>query len=192
MFTGLADKSLYYLPSHLHNLTIHEALITSPFPRSIYAYVVFRQWTPQSLTYDVALLDEDGNRLCTMESFEVALHGESALYEPRSHFDLVYEPIPLDLSSCHHPTQGELPTDDQAKDSSLNLVGTDPGPLSSAPFNVIVYEHGKGMELQPILSAHTLPLRAPSILRHSLVRTETRLSGSCEPCGRNIFRGQFA
>ncbi|KAG1732311.1 hypothetical protein EDB19DRAFT_1912149 [Suillus lakei] len=154
MFTGLADKSLYYLPSHLHNLMIHEALITSPFPRSIYAYIVFRQWTPQSLTYDVALLDEDGNRLCTMESFEVTLHGESALYEPRSHFDLVYEPIPIDLSSCHHTTQEELPADDQTKDSSLNLAGTDAGPSLLAPLDVIAYVHGKGMELQPILSAH--------------------------------------
>jgi hypothetical protein len=47
MFTHLTDKTLYYLPSRLQNLTIHEELLTSPFPRSIYAHVVFRQWTPR-------------------------------------------------------------------------------------------------------------------------------------------------
>lgn len=134
MFTHLTDKTLYYLPSRLQNLTIHEELLTSPFPRSIYAHVVFRQWTPQSLTYDVALLNEDGIRLCTMQSFEVALHGESALYEPRSRFDLVYEPISLDLSSCRHPIQEEQPS-------------------SSSPLNIIAYKHGKETELQMILSA---------------------------------------
>ncbi|KAG2030868.1 hypothetical protein BDR03DRAFT_973938 [Suillus americanus] len=152
-FTHLTDKTLYYLPSRLQNLTIHEALITSPFPQSLYVHVVFRQWTPQSLTYDVALLNEDGNHLCTMQSFEVALHGESSLYEPRRCFDLVYEPIPLDLSSCRYPTQEELPADDQASDSSMDLVGTDARTSSLPPLNVIAYEHGKEIELQPILSA---------------------------------------
>lgn len=47
MFTHLTDKTLYYLPSRLRNLTIHGELLTSPFPRSIYAHVVFRQWTPR-------------------------------------------------------------------------------------------------------------------------------------------------
>ncbi|KAG1766333.1 hypothetical protein EV702DRAFT_1150480 [Suillus placidus] len=153
IFTCLTDKPLYYLPSRLQNLTIHEALITSPFPRSLYVHVVFRQWTPQSLTYDVALLDEDGNHLCTMQSFEVALHGESSLYEPKCRFDLVYEPIALSLSSCLHPTQDELPTDSQTRDSSVNLVATDGGTLLSPSLNVIAYEHGKEMEFQRILSA---------------------------------------
>ncbi|KAG2743426.1 hypothetical protein P692DRAFT_201886592 [Suillus brevipes Sb2] len=134
MFTHLTDKTLYYLPSRLQNLTIHDELLTSPFPRSIYAHVVFRQWTPQSLTYDVALPNEDGIRLCTMQSFKVALHGESALYEPRSRFDIVYEPISVDLSSCRHPVQEELPS-------------------SSSPLNIIAYKHGKETELQMILSA---------------------------------------
>jgi hypothetical protein len=49
IFTALSDKTLYYLPSRLQNLTVHEALITSPFPRSIYAHIVFRQWTPREL-----------------------------------------------------------------------------------------------------------------------------------------------
>ncbi|KAG2115628.1 hypothetical protein DEU56DRAFT_932582 [Suillus clintonianus] len=153
MFTCLADKSLYYLPSHLQNLTIHETLVTSPFPRSLYTHVVFRQWTPQSLTYDVTLLDEDGNRLCTMESFEVALHGESSLYEPGRRFDLAYEPMLLDLSSCRQSTREELPGDDENRDSSRKLVEADAGTTLPAPFDVIVYEHGKGIELQPILSA---------------------------------------
>ena len=49
IFTALSDKTLYYLPSRLQNLTVHEALITSPFPRTIYAHIVFRQWTPREL-----------------------------------------------------------------------------------------------------------------------------------------------
>ncbi|KAG2139356.1 hypothetical protein DEU56DRAFT_980346 [Suillus clintonianus] len=152
MFTCLTDKSLYYLPSRLQNLTIHDALITSPFPQSLYTHIVFRQWTPQSMKFDIALLNEDGNHLCTIESFEVALHGESSLYEPRRHFDLVYEPISLDLSSCRSPTHEELPVDDQPRDSLVHLVGTDAGTSLSAPLNIIAYKHGKGIALQPVLS----------------------------------------
>ncbi|KAG2142363.1 hypothetical protein DEU56DRAFT_979550 [Suillus clintonianus] len=141
IFTHLSDETLYYLPSRLQNLTVHEALLTSPFPRSIYAHAVFRQWTPQSLTYDVTLLDEAGNRLCTMQSFEVALHGESSLYGPTSRFDLVHEPTSLDLSSCRNPTE------DQTRDGSMDAS------TSSPPLNIIAYEHGKETELQSIFSA---------------------------------------
>ncbi|KAG1902324.1 uncharacterized protein F5891DRAFT_1127654 [Suillus fuscotomentosus] len=137
MFTYLTDKFLYYLPSRLQNLTIHEALV------SILSVVHAKA---ESLTYDIALLDEDGNHLCTMQSFEVALHGESSLYEPRHCFDLVYEPIALNLSSCRHPAQDELPTDVQTRIGSVNLVGTDARTLLSPLLNVI-------MELQRILSA---------------------------------------
>ncbi|KAG2097390.1 hypothetical protein BD769DRAFT_246669 [Suillus cothurnatus] len=154
IFTHLTDKTLYYLPSRLQNLTIHDALIKSPFPRSLYVHAVFRQWTPQSLTYDVALLNEDGNHLCTMQSFEVALHGESSLYEPSCRFDLVYEPISLDLSSCRHPTQEAVPANDEIRNSTMDLVSADARASSlSSPLKVIAYEHGKEMELQSILSA---------------------------------------
>ncbi|KAG2114217.1 uncharacterized protein F5147DRAFT_786741 [Suillus discolor] len=155
IFTHLTNKTLYYLPSHLQKLTIYETLTTSPFPRSLYAHVVFCQLTPvKSLVYDVALLNEDGNHLCTMQSFKVALHGESSLYEPRCRFDLVYEPITLNLSLCRYLTPEELTADDQTRNSSMDLVATDAGTSSSLSLlNVITYEHGKEMELQPILSA---------------------------------------
>ncbi|KAG2340886.1 hypothetical protein BDR05DRAFT_1002259 [Suillus weaverae] len=71
-----------------------------------------------------------------MQSFEVALHGESSLYEPKCRFDLVYEPIALSLSSCLHPAQDELPTNSQTRDSSVNLVATDAGTLLSPSLNV--------------------------------------------------------
>lgn len=51
MFTYLTDKLLYYLPSRLQNLTIHEALVSSPFPQSLYAHVVFCQWAPREFAY---------------------------------------------------------------------------------------------------------------------------------------------
>ncbi|OJA18266.1 hypothetical protein AZE42_05820 [Rhizopogon vesiculosus] len=147
ILTNLSNKTLYYLPSRLQSLTIHEALLTSPFPRSLYAHAVFRQWTPQeSLAYDIALLDEDGNHLCTVQSFEVALHGESSLHEPKVRFDIGYEGVSLDLSSCRRPTLEDSSTHIQARD----LADTDAG--MSLPLNVISYNHGKEMELHATLS----------------------------------------
>ncbi|KAG1725077.1 acyl transferase domain-containing protein [Suillus paluster] len=138
------------LDSAIHVLVhpIFTCLTDKTFPYMLMLF--FRQWTPQeSLAYDVALLDEDGNHLCTMQSFEVALHGESSLYEPRRRFDLVHEPTPLDLSSCRHPTQEELPTE-QSRDILTHPMGT----TSLSPLlNVVAYEHGKELELQLMLSA---------------------------------------
>ena len=51
------------------------------------------------MMYDFALLDEEGNHLCTVKAFEIALHGESSLQEPTCRFDVRYESISLNLSS---------------------------------------------------------------------------------------------
>lgn len=131
---------LFFASGHLVSLLIFNSLSVT-YPKA------------ESLTYDVALLNEDGMHLCTMQSFEVALHGESSLYEPSCRFDLVYEPISLDLSSCRHPTQEKSPADDHTEDNAMDLVGTDARTASSSPLNVIAYKHGKEIELQMILSA---------------------------------------
>jgi len=102
------------------------------------------------MTYDIALLDEDGNHLCTVEAFEVALHGESSLQEPTSRFDVGYEYISLDLSSCLRPILKESSTPNQARDVSPG--DTYAGTLLP-PHTVIEYKHGKEMALHAQLLA---------------------------------------
>lgn len=136
------------------------------------------------MTYDIAFLDEDGNHLCTVEAFEVALHGESSLQEPTCRFDVGYEYISLDLSSCLRPILEESSIPNQARDVSPGdtCAGTLPLPHK--------YKYGKGMELHAQLLALDVTASYIVYLRHLLVRTEIQLLGLSDHYGGNICHGQ--
>ena len=86
-----------------------------------------------------------------MEAFEIALHGESSLQEPTCRFDVGYESISLDLSSCLRPTLEESSTANHAGDS---MSPGDTGAVTPLPpHTVIEYKYGKEMELHAQLSA---------------------------------------
>jgi hypothetical protein len=121
--TRCTDKTLYYLPSKVKDLIVHEGLKKKPFPSIIYTHVVFRKWLPGtyvsvqnittadtitnigSLIYDLTITDEIGNRLCSIQEFEVKLHGQSSVTKPVRRFDLSYERPGISLATYRDTAQ---------------------------------------------------------------------------------------
>ncbi|KAL6298078.1 polyketide synthase [Sparassis latifolia] len=90
LITGSRDKGRYYLPSKVGTLIIHDALQKKSFPRMIYAHAVLHKWLPDSLIWNVSIVDEEGTHLCTLEKLEVALHGQSRK-AVQKRYDVVYQ-----------------------------------------------------------------------------------------------------
>ncbi|KAH9934295.1 ketoacyl-synt-domain-containing protein [Fomitopsis serialis] len=77
--TGAVAHGLYYLPSKVGALILHDSLAQG-IPERIYAYGVFTVYAhdmPESLTYDFQLTNEHGETLCTVQALEVAAHGRA-------------------------------------------------------------------------------------------------------------------
>lgn len=48
-FTANANPNVYYLPSRVDLVVIHDILYEKGFPVMAYGYAVFRQWLPGKL-----------------------------------------------------------------------------------------------------------------------------------------------
>ena len=46
-FTLNNDGNIYYLPSKVGNLTLHQAFVDLGLPDEVYVHIVFRSWTPR-------------------------------------------------------------------------------------------------------------------------------------------------
>jgi hypothetical protein len=45
-FTGSFDQHLYFLPSKIATVIVHDALHEKPMPDSLFVHIVLRAWTP--------------------------------------------------------------------------------------------------------------------------------------------------
>lgn len=55
-FTLNTDANIYYLPSKVGRLTLHEALVDFGLPDQIYVHIVFKSWTPGSYSFKHSVL----------------------------------------------------------------------------------------------------------------------------------------
>lgn len=46
VFTGNADKSVFYLPSHIGRVILYDRAVENGIPDTLYSYVVPHDWTP--------------------------------------------------------------------------------------------------------------------------------------------------
>ncbi|EED85042.1 predicted protein [Postia placenta Mad-698-R] len=106
-FNGCNDKHRYYLSSTCGSFTLHNMVLSEPFPRTVFAHVVMTQWFPDSITYECLLIKEDGTPLCTLQDMTCALHGHGEPLMQR--FQLVYAPTDVPLSAA----LGVLESEDQ-------------------------------------------------------------------------------
>lgn len=101
----------YYLPSRIGELVLHQPPKAGYFPRHVYAHVQLRQWMPgefyriacgiqmvlrftaDSMQYDVAVIDDLGNLLCTMRRFEVDKHQISPHHRISTPLHIVSQPM---------------------------------------------------------------------------------------------------
>ncbi|KAJ3767378.1 polyketide synthase [Lentinula raphanica] len=73
-FTGQVDQNVYYLPSKIQQVILHEAHKTLPSLPSVFAHIVFRKWRPDGIVFDLSITDPNGRMMCTMNGFELARH----------------------------------------------------------------------------------------------------------------------
>ncbi|KIK63364.1 putative polyketide synthase [Collybiopsis luxurians FD-317 M1] len=72
--TGNADRNVYYLPSKMQRVALHEAHSSLPSLSSVFAHAVFRRWRPDGLLFDLFIIAPNGQPICTIHGLELARH----------------------------------------------------------------------------------------------------------------------
>ncbi|KAJ7877965.1 acyl transferase domain-containing protein [Mycena olivaceomarginata] len=92
-FNGDFSPNNYYLPSRIGELTLHRPPKAGYFPPHIYAHIQLSKWMPESMSYDVTVVDDLGQRLCTLHNFEVARHQLSPRRTISSPLHIMWQPV---------------------------------------------------------------------------------------------------
>ncbi|OBZ73483.1 Nonribosomal peptide synthetase 14 [Grifola frondosa] len=171
LLTGNRDKAQYYLPDKVGALIIHDPLLDKPFPRTFYAHATFSRWTPESIVYDILLVDEDGIPLCSIEGLEVAIHGYS-LKRLDHRYEVVYERthlfvtglgkanrVPIcsgqhDVGYTHQygPINGAAKPNGHPRDVGMNGHVSPPVKYDTEPsFSLLHYHRGEEMQIQQLV-----------------------------------------
>ncbi|GBE89888.1 putative polyketide synthase [Sparassis crispa] len=99
-FHGDFNPNVYYLPSFVEAVVLHQPKQPKYFPAHVYAHVELTQWTPDSMYYNIVLADDFGKGLCTLQQFKMAKHRINPLPDISRPFDVILQPtIPHTLLS---------------------------------------------------------------------------------------------
>ncbi|KAM5543754.1 hypothetical protein V8D89_002371 [Ganoderma adspersum] len=95
ILTGNFHPELYHLPSRVSSVRL---LRHGPLPKTVYGYATLVKWTPDTITYNAMILDEQGAPILDISGIDVALHGHRVKALP-SRFEVVYQPLGLTVGS---------------------------------------------------------------------------------------------
>ncbi|KAF7363153.1 putative polyketide synthase [Mycena venus] len=73
-FHGDFAPNNYYLPSRIGEMILHAPPKAGYFPLHVYTHVELVRWMPDSIHFNMTIVDDLGKRLCTLRNFEVAKH----------------------------------------------------------------------------------------------------------------------
>ncbi|KAF9016931.1 polyketide synthase [Hymenopellis radicata] len=94
IFTGNADKSVYYLPSHIGRVILYDRAVEKGIPETLYSYVVPHDWTPESVACDAFIVNEQGERLVTLINCVLSKHWTGAVpTRPDTSYECIYQPL---------------------------------------------------------------------------------------------------
>ncbi|EIN05362.1 polyketide synthase [Punctularia strigosozonata HHB-11173 SS5] len=131
--TGCTDKRVYYLPSKVKSVIIHDAYLSCSSPELIYVHIIQRSWTPTTMVYDCVLSGPEGTKLLSIAGLEVARHGDpSANATIEKRHTLAYE------------TTEKTVTRTSPTDVSCQVTT----PADSASFRHFPYQQGREIDLQ--------------------------------------------
>ncbi|TFK24574.1 hypothetical protein FA15DRAFT_756455 [Coprinopsis marcescibilis] len=99
-FHGDFNPNVYYLPSRIDSFTVHQTLSKHLFPYHIYAHVEFQSWLQDEMSYDIALVDDNGVRLCTFKGLTVARHHFNPVVEPSTSYQVILQPTRISLRNA--------------------------------------------------------------------------------------------
>ncbi|KAJ6494580.1 polyketide synthase [Mycena sanguinolenta] len=105
LFIGHADRSVYYLPSNVGRVILHDRAIEEKMPDILYSYMVPRDWKPESVACDAVIVNERGERLVTVINCTLSKHWTGAMNtRPETSYEYIYQPLgmpPADIpQSC--------------------------------------------------------------------------------------------
>ncbi|KAH7906790.1 hypothetical protein BJ138DRAFT_1071251 [Hygrophoropsis aurantiaca] len=93
-FTANTNRNIYYLPSRIHTFVLHDALSRdAPFPSSVYAHAILREWLPNEMVTDVVVFDHSGSKLCTFQGLVVERHHTTPPSVVTKRLNLAYQPF---------------------------------------------------------------------------------------------------
>ncbi|KAJ7174132.1 acyl transferase domain-containing protein [Mycena crocata] len=92
-FNGDFAPNNYYLPSRIGELILHQKSKAEYFPPHVYAHIQFSCWLPESMRFEVTVVDDLGKRLCTLRNFEMARHQISPSREISSPLHVAIQPV---------------------------------------------------------------------------------------------------
>jgi hypothetical protein len=55
-FTGNFDESMYFLPSKIATVIVHDALHEKTMPDTVFVHIIFRSWTPGQSRFEFTFL----------------------------------------------------------------------------------------------------------------------------------------
>ncbi|KAJ7885730.1 polyketide synthase [Mycena olivaceomarginata] len=94
VFTGNADPSVYYLPSHIGRVILYDRAVEKGIPETLYSHVVPHGWTPESLTCDAFIVNEQGERLVTLMNCVISKHWTGEVpTRPNTSYETIYQPL---------------------------------------------------------------------------------------------------
>ncbi|KAJ7153578.1 polyketide synthase [Mycena crocata] len=104
VFTGNADKSVFFLPSHIGRVILYDRAVEQELPETLYSYVVPHDWTPESVACDAFIVNEQGERLVTLIDCVLSKHWTGAVpTRPETSYEYIYQPLGLPAADLPLP-----------------------------------------------------------------------------------------
>ncbi|KJA25964.1 polyketide synthase [Hypholoma sublateritium FD-334 SS-4] len=178
MFTANADRSVYYLPTSVETVTVHDPwFIRQTLPKIVYSHVAYKSWDPAGITFDLSVADASGNIICQLLGFRIAKHKKTSTVEFEhqvqfdSRYEIVYQPLltstPYTLSQ---PKVVALPVQFQSNHAiaSMELQSTDGKKPIDSVENILRFLRTQvGLSVIRVLSVGSEPLKLLRALTES-------------------------
>ncbi|KAJ6464062.1 putative polyketide synthase [Mycena sanguinolenta] len=89
--------------TNVGEIILHQPLKAEYFPHHVYSHVQLTSWLPESMRFDITIVDDHGKRLCTLRDLEVAKHHITPLREISSPLHIIMQPVFNDCKSGISP-----------------------------------------------------------------------------------------
>ncbi|KAF8195303.1 hypothetical protein K438DRAFT_802881 [Mycena galopus ATCC 62051] len=142
IFMGHADRSIYYLPSHIGRIILHDRAVEEEMPNTLYSYMVPRNWTPESIACDAVIVNERGERLVTVMNCVLSKHWTSAAPRPETSYEYIYQP--LGIPAAEFPPRRATQPDYAFLDSIIALADEKALPAKGSVVNGHTNGHTNG------------------------------------------------
>ncbi|KAK0461850.1 uncharacterized protein EV420DRAFT_1527612 [Desarmillaria tabescens] len=95
LFTGNMDPTSYFLPSGVDIVTLYDVPAPNNLQKPLYAHIVRQNWSPETITFNVNIVDDVGQHILGLLGLRVERHYLSPTKPPSRSFDMIHQPYGL-------------------------------------------------------------------------------------------------